>query len=480
MIKNKANFYFLFAAAFFLFGSIYTTLFKKELFVVFNLIPFLLFALFIFIVDIEKMVWLMVLSTPLAITLKELGLSSGLDLSLPTEPIMASLMLVYWIHALKKRVMPIKIMQHPITILIIVQLLWMLFTTLTSVDGVVSLKYFISRCWFVFSSYFVLNLLFTDFNKARKFIFFYAIPLAVVCIITIVKHAPYGFDDKIADWIVSPFYNDHTAYGAALAMFIPVCTAFLFLKNNSIVFRFFIACLLLLFLAAIILSYARAGWLSLVVAFLILITLLFRIKFKILLTSFLSILLLFFLFQNQIIRVLGKNDTDSEGDFSKNISSITNISTDASNLERLNRWSCAIRMFKEKPVLGWGPGTYMFKYATFQKASEKTIISTNFGTNGNAHSEYLGPLCEQGILGLLLVILLLFSSMFLGYRVIFTETDYNRKVIAIGVFLGLVTYFVHGFLNNFLDTDKLSLPFWGFLSFLVCMDVANSNKKELN
>ena len=37
--------------------------------------------------------------------------------------------------------------------------------------------------------------------------------------------------------------------------------------------------------------------------------------------------------------------------------------------------------------------------------------------------------------------------------------------------LGLVTYFSHGFLNNFLDTDKLSVPVWGFIAILVALDI---------
>lgn len=154
---------------------------------------------------------------------------------------------------------------------------------------------------------------------------------------------------------------------------------------------------------------------------------------------------------------------------------MTNISTDASNLERINRWSCAIRMFYEKPYFGWGPGTYMFNYAPYQKSSERTIISTNFGTNGNAHSEYLGPLTEQGVLGLLIVVSMLFATMFMGYRLVYTVKDKNIKAITIGVFLGIFTYFVHGFLNNFLDTDKLSVPFWGFMAILVCIDVYHRN-----
>ena len=36
---------------------------------------------------------------------------------------------------------------------------------------------------------------------------------------------------------------------------------------------------------------------------------------------------------------------------------------------------------------------------------------------------------------------------------------------------GLVTYYLHGILNNFLDTDKASVPFWGFTALLVAIDV---------
>ena len=42
--------------------------------------------------------------------------------------------------------------------------------------------------------------------------------------------------------------------------------------------------------------------------------------------------------------------------------------------------------------------------------------------------------------------------------------------------LALTTYFAHGFLNNFLDTDKLAVPFWGFISIIVAVDIYH--KKE--
>ena len=52
-------------------------------------------------------------------------------------------------------------------------------------------------------------------------------------------------------------------------------------------------------------------------------------------------------------------------------------------MERINRWKCAVSMFKEKPILGYGPGTYQFHYGVFQNHKDKTIISTNSGDMGN-------------------------------------------------------------------------------------------------
>ena len=37
-------------------------------------------------------------------------------------------------------------------------------------------------------------------------------------------------------------------------------------------------------------------------------------------------------------------------------------------------------MFNEKPIYGFGPGTYQFEYSSFQDPDDKTIISTNLET----------------------------------------------------------------------------------------------------
>lgn len=452
-------------------GNAYIMVYKRGYFYPYNLLPFALFIVYTAVFHLQNLVYFLAFCTPLAISLKEMGLTEGPDLSLPTEPIMFGIMLVYILIHFQKTVTDKKFLNHPLTLLIGFQLLWMFVTTCTSTDVVISLKYLVSRLWFIFSCYIIIPHLFQNKKNIINFVLAYSVALAIVVCYTTVSHARFNFDEKIADWIVSPFYNDHTAYGAALAMFIPVMVSFWFLKSVSKNLKILSFILFAMFMLAIVLSFARAGWGSLAVALAILLTLWLKIKFRTLFITFFTLIGLFLAFQTEIIMILNKNDQDAKGGFANNIESMLNISTEASNLERLNRWSCAIRMWQDKPVFGWGPGTYMFKYAPYQLSRDLTIISTNFGTVGNAHSEYLGPLSEQGIIGLIVVIILLFYVTSLGYRLVYSLEDRDDRILCTGLFLGIMTYFVHGFINNFLDTDKLSLPFWAFLAALVCFDI---------
>ena len=157
---------------------------------------------------------------------------------------------------------------------------------------------------------------------------------------------------------------------------------------------------------------------------------------------------------------------------------ILNISTDASNLERINRWNSALRMWKQRPVMGWGPGTYQFNYAPFQKSNEMTIISTNAGDMGNAHSEYIGPLAEQGVPGMAFIIILVSVIIYTGSMIYSKSENKHSRKMALAILLGLLTYFIHGIMNNFLDTDKLAVPVWAFVAMIVALDVYHSKPED--
>jgi hypothetical protein len=61
--------------------------------------------------------------------------------------------------------------------------------------------------------------------------------------------------------------------------------------------------------------------------------------------------------------------------------------------------------------------------------------------------------------------------IYTGVHAYSRATDKRIKTILMSAILGLITYYIHGVLNNFLDTDKLSLPFWGFTAIIVALDI---------
>jgi putative inorganic carbon (hco3(-)) transporter len=337
---------------------------------------------------------------------------------------------------------------------------------------VVSLKYFLARLWFLASFYFLASQIFRRFPQIIRFYWLYIIPLIIVIFYTIYQHSKFGLmEQEAANWVVKPFYNDHTSYGAMLAMYLPVIIGFLLSHRLKFRMKMLVAVVLTIFIVALIFSYTRAAWLSLAATFIVFLLVLFRIKFRTVLIGAGVLVAVFFVFRTQVFISLEQNRQDASSDMLKQIQSISNISTDASNLERINRWNCAIRMFQEKPVFGWGPGTYMFKYAPFQFSYEKTIISTNAGTGGNAHSEYIGPLAESGVMGSLTFIAIVIATVWTALRVYKNSRSREVKILTMTSLLGLFTYFFHGTLNNFLDTDKASAPFWGFIAIIVTFDL---------
>lgn len=441
----------------------------------FNLVPAVLLIILLALFALDKLVLVVVFLTPLAVNLQHM--EGGLGLSLPTEPIIFGIMIIFILKQLHKNAVDIQVMKHPITIAILINLFWIFVTSITSEIPVVSFKFLISRLWFVITFYFIATQLFKNYSTIKKFYWLYIISFTIIIFYTLYNHYLMGFAEEPANYVMSPFYNDHTVYGAMLAMFFPALLFFMINKKYTSSIKFGAFLFLIIYSIALVFSYTRAAWLSLVMALIAYTLLLLRIKFRVILFSFLAVSAILLTYQTDIVMKLEKNRQDASQDFDKHIESISNISTDASNLERLNRWSAAFRMFEERPFFGWGPGTYSFEYAPFQHSQEKTIISTNMGDKGNAHSEYIGPLCESGVLGTLTFLAIVICTLFTGFRLYYTINEYETKKIVLVTLLGFITYIVHGALNNFLDTDKASVPFWGFIAMLVAIDIYHKNRE---
>lgn len=433
------------------------------------LIPLAVIILLMYIFSLENILILAVFVTPLAVNLADYDF--GVSISVPSEPLLIGLLFFLVLKILLEGGVERRIVRHPVTVAILFNLTWILITAISSDMPVVSFKFLLSRLWFIVPVYFGGLMLFRAKSNIHKFIWAYAASLVIVVFYTTWNHMGYGFSEKAGHWVMSPFYNDHTAYGAVLALFIPVIFGMAVDKSVPRKQHTLAAFTGITFLVALFLSYSRAAWVSVGFAIVVLVLVKLHIKFKWIAISTLSIFVIFFTFKLEILDKLEKNKQDASANFIEHIQSISNISSDASNLERINRWQSALRMFYEKPVLGWGPGTYQFEYAPFQRKNEKTVISTNLGNKGNAHSEYIGPLAESGLPGLLSMLFLVITVIYTGLKVYKKANSYQSRLMALSATLGLITYFVHGLMNNFLDTDKASVPFWGLVALIVALDL---------
>ncbi|MFZ4400785.1 MAG: O-antigen ligase family protein [Bacteroidales bacterium] len=463
--KQKLSFIYGISGLFILINA----LFIANEFFWFMSIPLIGILLLMYFTSLDKVLLLITFLTPLSITLS--NYQAQLGLSLPTEPLMVGVLVMYFYKIFFDQAYDIKIIRHPVTISILFYLCWMLLTSITSEIPLVSFKFFIAKLWFIIPFFFLATQLFKDIKNFKYFSWMYIISLCLVIIYTTIKHAQYSFDEDVGHWIMDPFYNDHTAYGAMIVFFAPVIIGFLFDKSYSNIQRFLTFLVAVILLIGLYLSYCRAAWMGLAAAIGFALIIKLKIKIKWIVLTSIILISLFFILRSEIIMKLEKNKQDSSNNLVEHIQSMSNISTDASNLERFNRWEAAFRMFKKRPFWGFGPGTYQFCYAPFQFSYERTIISTNAGNRGNAHSEYIGPLAETGILGLLSVLAIAFTAILTALKVYRKSNDKKVKLLCFIALLSLITYYTHGFLNNFLDTDKASVPFWGFIAMIVALDV---------
>lgn len=154
------------------------------------------------------------------------------------------------------------------------------------------------------------------------------------------------------------------------------------------------------------------------------------------------------------------------------------LTRDVSWQERLNRYDCAWQMALARPFTGFGPGTYQFQYLHFQRAEKMTRISSveavqertphTYGRGGGAHSEYWQAAAETGLPGLLLWAGLVLLSVRAVVQV--AATDAFQKSTGVSPLLigwGLLTFFLHALVNNFLHEPLVAALVWGQWAFLL-------------
>lgn len=460
-------------------------------YIVSGIISFFVISLAISFTRVEPFLLLLVISLPVSF---QMSLpQGGSTIIFPSELLCGLLFVVYFLRFFTaNQQIDYKIIFHPITITVLIYILCNFLSFVFSSIPVVSFKTLVVKFVYITVYYFLMSDMLKSIpGNSLKYFIVYGYALAGVILYTLYIHFGFHFSKDTSGIVALPFYNDHTIYSACIAFVLPVFVLKALgtqpgekLFWNKFTFGIFV----LLFLLAIYFSLCRATWVSITLALLVLPVFLLRVK-PLLLFSILALIVALSWMNSEIIFNSFKQnryDSNARGaGIEEQTKSITNISNDQSNGERLNRWKCAIRMFEAKPWFGYGPGTFQFKYLSFQKANEMTRISVTNpyrierGHGGTAHSEYFLALSEGGIFVFLSFLLICLTTVFIAMKNIYQKGNQKYRLINLAVLMSLITYLVHACFNNFLDTDKAAFLFWTAMAVITITDIALQKEKKL-
>jgi putative inorganic carbon (HCO3(-)) transporter len=435
---------------------------------------------------IEKTDWLLVsiaASIPFSINFRFEGLNVGLIF--PSEPLtalLAAICLIRWITG-EYTISPS--LRKASWFLLAWLFLLMVLLPFSSYLSV-SIKWLIVQSVYV-SAYFIAWFLLIERypHLIRKSLMAFVWSMGIVSLLISIKHSGYGFNKSVAMLMPPPFFSDHTLYGAALAMSFPIALYFWGERDPISLKRlqpFFPWSFLILSLGiGVAFCNSRAVWVSLFVGLALWWAWQKGLRSKHIALLFLMAMVVYLPFKTEVHLLLAQNKSNSKAAKAKlndQLQSVTNIRTDVSNVERINRWQSAIRMIEEKPLTGFGPGTYQFTYIPFQKSREMTEISVtrpsnrySQGMGGTAHSEYLLALSEQGLPAAILYFLFFLITI---WRLLSRAPLHPYEPYLL---VAWISFFFHGFFNNFMDNNKAAFLFYT-LSALIWFTTDKGNQKN--
>ncbi|MCR5889504.1 O-antigen ligase family protein [Hymenobacter sp. J193] len=403
----------------------------------------------------------------------EFHLPGGLAMDVPSEPLMLVLLACVPLALLfRQQHLSAREWQHPLLLLLLLQLLWAGTSALTSVDAVKSVKFLLAKLWYLVP--FVLGTLLLLRNPAHlwRLSGVYALSVCITVVYTAVRHAGMRFGFDAIHPALQPFYRNHVIYATVLALLLPYALYGARAATHWRVRRAWrVAVVVLLF--GLLTSYTRASFLSLPAAAAFYLVLRWRQTRLMLATVVVAAVAAasYFAYQSNFMRYAPDfEQTVFNGhNFEKHLEATYELK-DVSGMERLYRWVAAARMAHEKPWLGSGPSTFYPEYKRYTVKGFRTYVSNN-PEHSTTHNYFLLLLAEQGVPGCGLFLLVVGTALLLVERLYHRSArpEHRRLVLAAGLSFFIIVF--HLLLNELVEVDKIGSFFFVALAALVRLDV---------
>jgi len=440
-------------------------------------LPLGVLVVYVGVVDFRKLFYLLLMCIPLSV---EFYLPNGFATDLPSEPLIVGLTLlcIYYLFA-HLRDIDGAFFKHPIMLVLLLHLAWMLIAALNSQLLFVSVKFFIAKMWYILVFVILTGILIKSEADVRQVFWWVFIPLVFTVVVILFQQNAAGFTLKDSHHAMRPFYRNHVVYAALLSLFLP----YTFLARTwyerwsgkwwAVIIG------MIIILIGIQLSFTRTAYIALMIAFGAYIIIRMRLmKLAIGLSLVVVIAGLIFLSHNNKYLDYAPNyeTTISHYDFGSLIEATYNME-DVSTMERLYRWVAAVQMSKEDLVTGFGPGNFYNFYKGYTVSSFETYVSDNPEKSG-IHNYYLMMLTDQGIPGLLIFVLLSIVILIKGEQIYHNSPSPTLRKIIMTALLSIVIIDAFLIINDLIETDKVGSFFFINIAILINMDKLSSSARN--
>lgn len=443
----------------------------------FFLFPAAALIAFVTVVDYPKLYYFLLLVLPISFEFK---VTRSLALNLPSEPIMVFLFLLLLVLWVKDRnLISWAFIRHPIMVLLLLHLTWILALQLYTVDHLVSIKFWLAKLWFVGVGVFLTASLIRTRQDFLKAFWVLYIPIIVATLVVLGRHALTGFSFEEVNYTVMPIFRNHVNYAALLTLFLPwAWFARLWYPKGSST-RNWILFGILVLLAGTFFSYTRAAWVALVGALGAYLFIRWYVLRWFTIAAFAaSLLLIWYLGDDNRYLDYAPNyeTTIYHNELGDHLEATVSLQ-DVSSAERVYRWVAAFHMFQERPFTGYGPGNFYPYYKEHTVLSFRTYVSDN-PERSTVHNYYLLMLVEQGIIGFILFMLLVFMILFTGENIYHATKDPREKQYVMALLLSAVIVFIHILVSDLIEVDKIGVLFFIALALLVNQSLKNRGLLE--
>ncbi len=394
--------------------------------------------------------------------------SDRLATDLPDEPLMLAvsiLAIAHWVY--RRSVQPTTTWTHPLCILFLLWLGWMAVASTLSTTPWLSFKFMLAKSWYVGAFFLAPLLWLRGKDRSRQFLYALYIPLFLLAICTLIRHAFHGFSFATVSDVVNPYFRNHVVYSAMLMTLVPV----LFFSRRFVKAKMIWDVALVIVLLALFFSYARGAWLAVLIgafAYLLL-------KKRLLLHGYLICILILILafswirYDNRYLDFAPDyRTTIFHPDFKEHWQA-TYEGKDVSTVERYYRWIAGVRMVEERPWSGFGPASFYTSYRPYTIPAFKTWVSNN-PERSTVHNYFLLTAAEQGLPGLIIFLLLFGAILFYAEKIHHVhQSDWARQmaggIAVIAVMLGVVNFW-----SDLIETDKIGSLFFLSIALLLSLD----------